>query len=96
MPAGGGASQTSVADAAGARSQMAQWINAGVVLLTLLFLSRAIGLLPQAALGAVIVVAALHMIEIEAFRAIARIRRDELIGRCDARGSISSVRSKAS
>jgi SulP family sulfate permease len=79
LPAGGGASQTSVADAAGARSQLAQWINAAVVLLTLLVLSSAIALLPLAALGAVIVVAALHMIEIESFRAIARIRRDELM-----------------
>ena len=38
LPAGGGASQTSVADAAGARSQMAQWVNAAAVLTTLLFL----------------------------------------------------------
>jgi high affinity sulfate transporter 1 len=79
LPAGGGASQTAVADAAGARSQMAQWINAAVVLLSLLLLSRVIGLLPQAALGALILVASVSMIKPEAFRAIARIRRDELL-----------------
>jgi len=77
MPAGGGTSQTAVADEAGARSQMAQWVNAGAALTTLLLLSGVIGLLPQAALGALIVVAAMGMIKLEDFRAIARVRRDE-------------------
>lgn len=78
MPAGGGTSQTAVANKAGVRSQMAQWVNAGVVLVTLLFLSRVIGFLPQAALGALILVVALSMIKPEKFRAIGRIRKDEL------------------
>ena len=79
LPAGGGASQTAVADKAGARSQMAQWVNAAVVLVSVLFLARVIGLLPQAALGALILVAAFSMIQPETFRAIARIRHDELM-----------------
>jgi high affinity sulfate transporter 1 len=79
MPAGGGTSQTAVVSAAGARSQMAQWVNAAVVLAALLFFSRVIGLLPQAALGAVILVVAFSMIKPEKFRAIGRIRRDELM-----------------
>ena len=79
LPAGGGTSQTAVADSAGARSQMAQWVNAAAVLVVLLFLSRLIGLLPQAALGALIVVAAVSMIKVEDFRAIARVRRDEVM-----------------
>lgn len=78
MPAGGGTSQTAVANAAGTRSQMAQWVNAGVVLVTLLFLSRIIALLPQAALGAVILVVAFSMIKPRQFRAIGQIRKDEL------------------
>jgi len=78
MPAGGGTSQTAVADKAGARSQMAQWVNALVVLVSLLFLSRVIGLLPQAALGALVLVVAYGMIKPANFRAIGRIRRDEL------------------
>jgi high affinity sulfate transporter 1 len=78
MAAGGGASQTAVADKAGARSQMAQWVNAGAVLLTLLLLSGLIAKLPQAALGALILVSAAGMIKPEAFRAIGRIRRTEL------------------
>jgi sulfate permease, SulP family len=78
MPAGGGASQTAVADKAGARSQMAQWVNAAMVLVSLLLLYRVIGLLPQAALGALILVVAASMIKPEQFRAIARVRRVEL------------------
>jgi MFS superfamily sulfate permease-like transporter len=78
LPAGGGTSQTAVADKAGAKSQMAQWVDAAAVLVTLLLLSRVIGLLPQAALGALILVASVSMIKPEAFRAIARVRRLEL------------------
>ena len=77
MPAGGGASQTAVADAAGARSQMAQWVNAAVVIVVLVFLSGAIARMPQPALAALVVVSALHMIEPKTFRAVARVRRDE-------------------
>ncbi len=78
LPAGGGASQTAVADASGARSQMAQWVNAAVVVLCLLLLSRVIALLPQAALGALILVASFSMIKPRAFRDIAQVRRLEL------------------
>jgi MFS superfamily sulfate permease-like transporter len=77
LPAGGGTSQTAVADKAGARSQMAQWVNAATVLVCLLFLSRLIGLLPQPALGALILVAAVSMISPRSFRAIARVQRLE-------------------
>jgi MFS superfamily sulfate permease-like transporter len=79
MPAGGGTSQTAIANAAGARSQMAQWVNAGMVLLCLLMLSAVIGLLPDPALGALILVAAIGMIKPAAFSAIAQVRRDELL-----------------
>lgn len=79
MPAGGGASQTAVAESAGTRSQMAQWVGAGAVLVVLLFLSPLIGLLPQAALGIMILLAAASMIKPGEFRAIARVRRLELI-----------------
>lgn len=79
LPAGGGASQTAIADATGVRSQMAQWINAAAVMLTVLLLSQQISLLPKAALGSLILVTALSMIKLEAFHAIARVRRDELM-----------------
>jgi high affinity sulfate transporter 1 len=79
MPAGGGTSQTAVADKAGARSPMAQWVNAAAVLLTLLLLSGVIGLLPDPALGALIGVSAIGMVKPAEFRAIAQVRRDELM-----------------
>jgi high affinity sulfate transporter 1 len=79
MPAGGGTSQTAVADGAGARSQMAQWLNAGVVLATLLVASRVLSLMPQSALAAVIIVTGVSMIRPVAFNAIAKVRRDELL-----------------
>jgi high affinity sulfate transporter 1 len=78
FPAGGGTSQTAVNARAGARSQGAQWVAAIGVVICLLVLSKAIGLLPQAALGALVFVVALSMIKPEKFRAIGRIRRDEL------------------
>jgi len=77
LPAGGGTSQTAVADQAGARSQMAQWVNAAAALVTLLVLSGVIGLLPQSALAALVVVVSAGMIKVEDFRAIARINRAE-------------------
>jgi MFS superfamily sulfate permease-like transporter len=79
LPSGGGTSQTAVANDAGARSQMAQWVNSATVLVCLLFLSPLIGLMPQAALGALVLVVAASMIKPEKFRAIARVRRDELV-----------------
>ena len=78
LAAGGGASQTAVVDGSGARSQLAQWVAGGVVLLTLLFLSDMIALLPKAALAALIVLASVSMIKPQAFRAIARVRSVEL------------------
>lgn len=78
FPAGGGASQTAVNARAGARSQIAQFVGALVVVICLLFLSRAIGFIPQAALGAMVLVVAFSMIKPEEFRAIGRVRKDEV------------------
>ena len=79
MPAGGGTSQTAVANGAGVHTQLAQWISAAAVLATLLVASRAIALLPQPALAAVMVVTAITMIKPATFYAIAAVRRDELM-----------------
>jgi high affinity sulfate transporter 1 len=78
MPAGGGASQTAITDASGARSQMAQWAGAAAVLVSLLLLAPVISLLPKAALGALIMVTAASMVRIDHFLEIAGIRKDEL------------------
>ncbi|MEJ2600140.1 MAG: SulP family inorganic anion transporter [Anaerolineales bacterium] len=74
MPAGGGTSQTAVNNQAGARSQLAELVSAGFVALTLLFLAPLISLMPQASLGALVMVAALGLVKVGEFRAILRIR----------------------
>jgi len=78
FPSGGGTSQTAVNASAGARTQMSQWVTGLLVIICLLFLSKAIGLLPQAALGALVLVVSVSMIKPAKFRAIGRIRKDEL------------------
>jgi high affinity sulfate transporter 1 len=77
LPAGGSTSQTAVNDQAGARSQMAQWVGAAAAVATLLFLADIIGLLPEAALAALVVVVSAGMVNPADFRAIARVRRSE-------------------
>jgi MFS superfamily sulfate permease-like transporter len=78
-PAGGGTSQTAVNDQAGARSQLAEAVTAGVTALTLLFLASLISLMPEATLGALVLVAAVGLIKVGEFRAIERFRRRELV-----------------
>lgn len=78
MPAGGGTSQTAVNDQAGAKSQLAEIATAGVVAVTLLFLAGLISLMPQATLGALVLVAAAGLVKIGEFRTIGQIRTHEL------------------
>jgi SulP family sulfate permease len=58
----GSLSKSSVADTAGQRTQMASLINAGMVLLTLLFLASLFDDLPAATLGAVVIDAMVGLI----------------------------------
>jgi anti-anti-sigma factor len=77
MPAGGGTTQTAVNRLAGARTQVAELVTAGVGLVTMLLLSPLIALVPQATLAAVVIVYSITLIRPEEFRAILRIRRTE-------------------
>jgi high affinity sulfate transporter 1 len=77
MPAGGGTSQTAVNRMAGARTQLASLTTAAVSLLTLLVLAPLIGVMPQAALAAVVVAYSLDLIQPGEFAAIRRVRRIE-------------------
>ncbi len=79
FPAGGGTSQTAVNSDAGALTQLSGFVSALLVVASLLLLSNAIALIPQAALGALVLVVAVSMIKPQKFRAIGRIRRDELV-----------------
>lgn len=77
MPAGGGTSQTAVARAAGARSQKASLVTAAAAAATMLFLAPLIGLLPNAALAAVVIVYSVGLIQPAEFAAIRRVRTME-------------------
>ena len=78
-PAGGGTSQTAVNANAGAKTQMAELVTVIVVALILLFLAPLISLMPEATLGALVLVAAAGLVQIDDFRDMAQIRRTELI-----------------
>jgi len=77
MPAGGGTTQTAVNRKAGARTQLAGLVTAAVSLATLLVLAPLIGLMPQAALAAVVVAYSIDLIQPGEFLVIRRVRRIE-------------------
>jgi sulfate permease, SulP family len=79
LPAGGGLSQTAVNDAAGARTPFAGGFTAIVTVLVLLFLTGLFESLPQASLGAVVIVAAAGLVDVEALRSLGRIRGSALL-----------------
>jgi high affinity sulfate transporter 1 len=74
LPSGGGTSQTAVNRRAGARSQIAGLVAAGVVVAVLCFLAPLVHLMPQATLAVIVVVPCVGMIKIPEFRAIWQIR----------------------
>lgn len=77
MPGGGGTSQTAVNQNAGARSQIAGLVTAAVVVATLLFLAPLFGLMPNATLAAVVIVASIGLVSPAEFRAILNVRTME-------------------
>ncbi len=79
MPSGGGTSQSAVSRSAGAKTQLCGAVAALGALATLLFLAPLLGLMPSAALAAVVVATSIPLIKIGDFRAIAKIRRTELL-----------------
>jgi MFS superfamily sulfate permease-like transporter len=70
--------QTAMADAAGARSQFAQFIFAGIVLLVLLFLTGPLQYLPHCVLASIDFSIALHMVDARGLRDIGRESPGEL------------------
>jgi sulfate permease, SulP family len=78
LPIGASGSRTAVNDAMGARSQVAGLLAALSVALVLLFLTGPIADLPKAALGAVIVSAAVGLVEPAAWRRLAEVDNVEV------------------
>lgn len=79
-PVTGGFSRTAVNDSAGARTPLASLVTAAVVLATVVFLTPLLASLPNAALGAIIVMAVTGLIDVAEMRHIAHVKRSDLIG----------------
>ena len=79
-PVTGGFSRTAVNDTAGARTPMASIVTAVLVLITIAFLTPLLVSLPNAALGAIIVVAITGLIDVGEMRHIAKIKKTDLVG----------------
>jgi high affinity sulfate transporter 1 len=71
-------SRTAVAEQSGARTQLTGVVGAAVVAALLLFLNSLLADLPQSALAAVVIAAALSLMDLPALRRYARVRRSAL------------------
>jgi MFS superfamily sulfate permease-like transporter len=78
FPISGSGSRTVIGDTMGSRTQLYSLV-AAAVLLTTLFLGPALSTFPLAALGALVIFAALRLIDFPELRRIARFRRSELL-----------------
>ena len=77
FPAAMSGSRTTVADQMGGKSQWVGLIAAALTILFLLFLTPLLAPLPTVALGAIIIVASLGLIDFAAFRFLRRVRPGE-------------------
>src|SRR5215475_10527090 len=68
FPVAGGMSQTAVNDMGGASSPMALLVTSGAIALTLLFFARFFHNLPEPVLGAIVLMAASHLVRLEELR----------------------------
>lgn len=72
-PVTGGFSRTAVNATAGARTQVASLVTAGLVLVTLAVFTPLLSSLPQATLGAIIVVAVVNLVDVGEMRRLVRV-----------------------
>ncbi|MGV9559023.1 SulP family inorganic anion transporter [Streptomyces sp. NPDC003522] len=79
FPVSSSASRTALAASAGARSQVYSLVAGAGVLCVLLFLSPLLSRTPTMVLGALVVYAAVRMIDLAGFRRLASFRRRELL-----------------
>jgi SulP family sulfate permease len=78
FPVSSSGSRTVIGDTMGSRTQLYSVVAAAILLLTMLFLGPALSAFPLAALGALVMFAALRLIDFAELRRIARFRRSEL------------------
>ncbi len=75
IPVSGSFSRSAVNDQTGARTPLANWFTAGVIALTLLFLTPLFYYLPTPALAAIIIVAGISLIDLHELRNLFAARR---------------------
>jgi MFS superfamily sulfate permease-like transporter len=72
-------SRTAVAEQSGAKSQVTNLVGAGLVVILLVFLNSLLADLPQSALAAVVIAAALSLVNLPALIQYARVRPSSLV-----------------
>jgi high affinity sulfate transporter 1 len=77
FPVSSSGSRTAIGDSLGSRSQLFSLVAFLVVLLVLLFLRPVLALFPKAALGAIVIYAALRLIDIPEFRRMRHFKQSE-------------------
>jgi high affinity sulfate transporter 1 len=79
FPVSSSGSRTALADLVGGRTQMYSLVALALVLVVMLTSRGLLAMFPTAALGALVVYAALRLIDLGEYRRLARFRRSELI-----------------
>ncbi len=79
FPVSSSGSRTALGDTLGSRSQLYSLVMLASVIAVMLFGREVLEQFPMAALGALVVYAALRLIDFDAFKRLARFRRSELI-----------------
>ncbi len=77
FPVSSSGSRTALGDALGSSSQLFSLVAFGLVLMVLLFLRPVLALFPKAALGAIVIYAALRLIDVAEFRRLLAFRSSE-------------------
>ena len=88
FPVSSSGSRTALGDAVGSRTQVFSLVMLAVVVTVMLFGRDVLALFPKAALGALIVYAATRLVDVPAFRRLARFRRSELVLACATTASV--------
>jgi len=79
FPVSSSASRTVIADASGAHSQLYSLVSAALVIISMLAFSSVIAAFPKAALGGLVVYAAIRLIDVAEFRRLWAFRRREFL-----------------
>lgn len=79
FPISSSASRTAVGESAGSRTQLYSWVALICTIAVLLVAGPLLSKFPQVALGAIVIFAAVRLIDLAGFRQLARFRRNELL-----------------